>query len=40
MLANLTDGLIIVLIVSAMSCLLTPALIWLLSDRFRPTQEI
>jgi hypothetical protein len=39
MLSNLMDGLAIVLIVSAMSCFLAPALIWVLSDRTHPTQQ-
>jgi|GEM_PF-2400538 len=40
MISNLIDGLTIVFIVSVMSCLLTPALIWLLSDRSHPTQQV
>lgn len=40
MLSNLIDGLVIVLIVSVMSCVLAPALILLLSDRVSPTEQV
>ena len=33
MLSNLTDGLAIVLIISVMTCVLTPALVWALTER-------
>jgi len=33
MLSNLTDGLTIVFIVSVMACVLTPTLVWALTER-------